>query len=188
MGLSNQFASLHGSDQSALHLMLHSGWTLISLLLDSGLRGGYLKNIQKLWATQINEVILIAPWSPCQPWFLHLIQLCVDQPRFLPYRLDLLPQPGYTSDEMLYHLYAWRLSCSTSKQQDFQKRSLGSWQLLGDPLTTTSCTMTEIDLLGLTAPLLASLLFSLFETHGQGLKVMPSLGSQPYRKGRGGAK
>ena len=30
-----------------------------------------------------SEVILIAPWWPTQPWFPHLIQLCVDQPCFL---------------------------------------------------------------------------------------------------------
>ena len=35
---------------------------------------------------------------------------------------DLLSQQGYISSGKLYHLHAWRLLCSTTKQQDFQER------------------------------------------------------------------
>ena len=77
------------------------------------------KVIQKLRTTQTGEVILISPWWPSQPWFPH--QLSVDHPRFFPYRRDLLSQHGYISSSMLYHLHAWRLSCSTTKLQDFQR-------------------------------------------------------------------
>ena len=52
------------------------------------------KVIQKLRTTQEGEVILIAPWWPSQPWFSHLLRLCVDHPRFFPYRRDL-SQQGY---------------------------------------------------------------------------------------------
>ena len=38
------------------------------------------KVIQKLNTTQEGEVILIAPWWPSQPWFPHLLHLCVDHP------------------------------------------------------------------------------------------------------------
>ena len=45
------------------------------------------------------------------------------------------------------------------------------------------------------SPHVASFWFSIFETHGlspppndQGLQVMPCLGFQPYRQGRGGAR
>ena len=31
---------------------------------------------------QEDDVILIAPWWPSQPWFPHLLRLCVDYPRF----------------------------------------------------------------------------------------------------------
>ena len=54
------------------------------------------KVIQKLRTTQTGEVILIDPWWLSQLWFPHL-HLCVDHPRFFPYRRDLLSQQGYIS-------------------------------------------------------------------------------------------
>ena len=75
--------------------------------------------IQKLRTTQEGEVILIDPWWPSQPWFPHLLRLCMDHPRFLLYCRDLLSQQGYVSSDRSYHPHAWRLSCSTTKQQDF---------------------------------------------------------------------
>ena len=59
----------------------------------------------------------------------------------IQYRRDLLSQQGYISSGKSYHLHAWRLSCSTTKQQDFQRRSLSSQQLLEDPLQI-ECTTT----------------------------------------------
>ena len=80
------------------------------------------------------------PWWSSQPWFPHLLPLCVYHPRIILYRWDLLSQQGYVSDSKSYHLHAWRLSCSTTKQQGFQ-RSLDSQQPLGDP-QQTECTTT----------------------------------------------
>ena len=56
-------------------------------------------------------------------------------PTIFPYRRDLLSQESqeFISDGKLYHLHAWRLSCDTTKQQDFQMRSLGLPKHLGDP-------------------------------------------------------
>ena len=105
------------------------------------------KVIQKLRTTQTGEVILIAPWWPSQPWFPHLLRLSVDHLlRFFHYRRNLLSQQGYISSGKSYHLHAWRLLCSTTKQQDFQGRSLiiiSLPQLLhvGDP-PQIECTMT----------------------------------------------
>ena len=58
------------------------------------------KVVQKLRSTQVAEVILVAPWWPSQPWFPHLLRLCVEHPLFLPYRQDLLSQQDqkYISD------------------------------------------------------------------------------------------
>ena len=56
------------------------------------------KVIQKLGVTQDGEIILIVPWWPSQPCFTLLIQPSVYQPRILPYRQNLLSQPGYISD------------------------------------------------------------------------------------------
>ena len=102
------------------------------------------KVIQKLGTTQTGEVILIAPWWPSQPWFPHLLRLSVDHLlRFFLYRRDLLSQQGYISSSKSYHLHAWRLLCSTTKQQYFQGRSLSLPQLLhvGDP-PQIECTLT----------------------------------------------
>ena len=95
-------------------------------------------------STQVAEVILVAPWWPSQPWFPHLLRLCVEHPLILPYRQDLLSQQDqkYISDGKSFHLYVWRLSCDTTKQQAFQTRSLGSRQLLGDP-RPIACTTTD---------------------------------------------
>ena len=65
------------------------------------------------------ELLLKAPWWPSQPWFPHLLRLCVDHPHYFPYRQDLLSQQGYISSFKLYHQHACRLSCITTKQQDF---------------------------------------------------------------------
>ena len=81
------------------------------------------KVFQEFRATQSGEDILIAHWWPSQLWFPHLIQY-VDQPRFLPYCRDLQSHPGHILDGKSHHLHAWKLSCSTSKQQGFQMRSL----------------------------------------------------------------
>jgi ribonuclease HI len=83
--------------------------------------------MQKLLATQAAEVILIAPWWPSQPWFPHLLRLCVEHPFRLPRQSDLLTQPGdlYHNGDR-FRLHAWRLSPSTSKLKDFQLRLLQS--------------------------------------------------------------
>ena len=100
------------------------------------------KVIQKLRTTQTGEVILIAPWWPSQPWFPHLLRLSVDHLlRFFQYSRDLLSQQGYISSGKSYHLHAWRLLCSTTKQQHFQGRSLPHLLHVGDP-PQIECTMT----------------------------------------------
>ena len=38
------------------------------------------------------------PWWSSQPWFPHLIQICVDQFRFLPFCQNLISEPGHISD------------------------------------------------------------------------------------------
>ena len=102
------------------------------------------KVVQKLRSTQAAEVILVAPWWPSQPWFPHLLRLCVENPLTLPYRQDLLSQQDqkYISDGKSFHLHVWRLSCDTTKPQAFQTRSLDSRQLLGDP-RPIACTTTD---------------------------------------------
>ena len=81
-------------------------------------------------------------WWPSQPWFPDLLRLCVDHPM----NLSILPRLSqqdqkFISDGKSYHLHAWRLSCNITKQQDFQTRSLGLSQHLGDP-QPIACTTT----------------------------------------------
>ena len=90
----------------------------------------------------------------------------------------ILPRPTVTTGvflgQYLYHLHAWRLSCSSTKQQDFQKRSLGLQQHLKD-LQQTEYTAIwldfshwsagqekGIDLLGPKAAPIAAFLYSSF--------------------------
>ena len=131
------------------------------------------KVIQKLRTTQTGEVILIAPWWPSQPWFPHLLRLSVEYPRFFQYRRDLLSQQGYILSGKSYHLHTWRLSCSSTKQQDFQRRSLSSPQLIGNRIYddrwlrfTNWATGRGFDPLGPTAAQIAAFLYELFDTHG----------------------
>ena len=122
--------------------------------------------------------MLIAPWGPSQPCLPHLLRLCVDHPRFFPYRQDLPLQQGYVLSGKSYHLHAWGLSCSTTKQQDFKKWSLDSPQLLGGPLQTKCmrtggfASLIEIDLLGPTAAQIAAFLYYLFDTRGLSPQTM----------------
>ena len=99
------------------------------------------KVIQKLRSIQEGKVILIVPLLPSQPWYPHFLRLCVAHPRFSQFRRDLLSQQGYVLNGKSDHLQAWRLSCSTTKQQDFRERSLGSPQLREDP-PQIECMMT----------------------------------------------
>ena len=86
------------------------------------------KVIQKLQATQ--KIILIAPWWPSQPWFEHLLRLCVDYP---PHQRDLLFQAGFVSDGKSYHLHAWRPSCNRIFKRRVKR--VFSRQLLEGPQT-----------------------------------------------------
>ena len=79
-----------------------------------------------LQATQSCEVFPIAPWWPSEQWFPHVIQLGVDPPGFLLYCQGWPSQSGHILDVKSFSLHVWRLSCSTSKQQGFQNRSLDS--------------------------------------------------------------
>ena len=62
-----------------------------------------------------------------------------------PSHHSILPRSTVTTGVHLgcksYHLHACRLSCSTTKQQDFQERSLGTQQHLGDPQQTACLTI-----------------------------------------------
>ena len=50
----------------------------------------------------------------------HLLQLHLDHSFIFPYRRDLLSQQSFVSDGESYHLCALRLSCSTTKHQNYR--------------------------------------------------------------------
>ena len=71
------------------------------------------------------------------------------------------------------HLHAWRLSCSTTKQQDFRERSLGLLQLLEDSTKFANwATGHEFDPLCPTAAQIAAFLYELFDTRGLSLQTI----------------
>ena len=73
-----------------------------------------VKVILKLKTTQGGELILIAPWCPSQ--LVSTLTTTVCEP---PSILSVPLRPTFTTSGKSYHLHAWRLSCSTTKQQDF---------------------------------------------------------------------
>ena len=99
---------------------------------------------------------------------------------------DLLSQPGHISDGKSYHLHSWRLSCNTSKQQGFQKRSLDSLHSYETLKAALWAPERGIDPLGPAAAQVPS--FPLKgpqhnTSDGQGLPVLPGFGTQSYRQG-----
>ena len=105
---------------------------------------------------------------------------------------------GLYLDRQVYHLHAWRLSCSTTGQQGFQRRSLSLQQPLEDPLRI-ECTRRLLrfanwatgkgfDPLGPTAAQKAAFLYELFDTHDLSPQTIkgyrPCLASVLSRTGR----
>ena len=66
-----------------------------------------ITKIRQDWA----NVIFIAPWWPCQPWFAPLLQMVVDHFRLpnLPRLLSLHNGRTLHPDLESLHLTAWRL-------------------------------------------------------------------------------
>ena len=103
-----------------------------------------------------------------------------------PTILSLPPRPNFTTGICLERqvipsarMEAIMQHYVFTKQQDFQKKSLDSPQLLGDPLqiecTTTGgywATGQGFDPLGPTAAQIAALLYELFDTHGLSLQTI----------------
>lgn len=78
------------------------------------------------------ELVLIAPIWPTQPWYPRLLQLCVDYPRTLPGRMNLLrlPQKKQEVHPLLpkLKLGAFRLSGNLSRNKAFRReQQVLSW-------------------------------------------------------------
>ena len=85
----------------------------------------------------------------------------MNHPCIIPYHRDQLSQQGYVLDGKSYHMHAWRLSCSTTKQQVFQ--SMYDDRCLCFMHWATG---QGIDLLGSTAAQIATFLYYLLDTIG----------------------
>ena len=86
----------------------------------------------ELRTTQEAKVIMIALWWPFQPWFPHLLRLCVDHPCIILYRWDLLSQQGYVSARQIIPSACLEALIQNYQAAGFSKRSLDSQQLLED--------------------------------------------------------
>jgi hypothetical protein len=88
------------------------------------------------------EMTLIAPLTPKATWFPHLMECCIDLPRQLPDRDDLLSQPQsgvvLLNPRILLDLHAWRLSGVPGKAAAFRRTLPSARRTPGGNLLTPS--------------------------------------------------
>ena len=89
------------------------------------------KVIQEQCATQDGKTILIAPVGHHNRGS-HSYFDCA-WTTLASFRTVEISCHSFISDGKSYHLHAWGFSCGTTKQQDFQSRSLGLLRHLGYP-------------------------------------------------------
>ena len=123
------------------------------------------KVIPKLRTTEEGKVILIASWWSSQPWFPHVLPLCMDQPFIIPYRQDLLSQQVYVSDGKSYQAAGFSKEVSrlaAAPRRPSTNRMYNDRWLHFAPWAAGQ----RIDPLGPTAAQIAAFLYYLFDTHG----------------------
>ena len=133
------------------------------------------KVIQKLRATEDAELILIEPWWPSQPWFPHLLRLCVDQPFFYFHTVstesEIQPRrkvvPSACMEALMRHYKAAGFSDEVSMLATAPRRPSTNRMYDDRWLRSTHSAAREgFDPLNPTAAQIAAFLYSLFDTHG----------------------
>ena len=137
------------------------------------------KVVQKLRSTQVAEVILVAPWWPSQPWFPHLLRLCVKHPLFptVPSRSSVPagPEvhlrrkviPSARMEALMRHYKAAGFSDEVSRLAAAPRRPSTN-RMYDDRWCRFSrwAAGQGFDPFDPTAAQVASFLFDLFDTHG----------------------
>ena len=133
------------------------------------------KVIQKFRTTQEGEVILIAPWWPSQPWFPHLLRLCVwtlasfHTTGSYCHNRDMSRTASHTicRHVALMHYQAARFSKEVSRLTAAPRRPSTNRMYNDSWLRFTHWAAGQgIDPLGPTAAQIAAFLYYLFDTHG----------------------
>jgi hypothetical protein len=78
--------------------------------------------LQQMLTQKVEQLILVAPVWPAQPWYPILLQLCTDIPLLFPMSSALLTRDNQSHPLTSLQLAGWRLSANIIKQQTFQKQ------------------------------------------------------------------
>ena len=131
--------------------------------------------VQKLRTIQEGEMILIGPLWPSQPWFPHLLRLCVEPPTLL----SIPPRPAVTTliylewqvvlsarmEALMQHYHAAEFSKEVSKLAAAPRRPLTNRMYDDRWLRFANwATGKGFDPLGPTAAQIVAFLFELFDT------------------------
>ena len=78
--------------------------------------------LQQVMSQKVEQLILISPVWPAQPWYPLLLQLCIELPILLSLSADLLMKDNQPHPLNNLQLAGWKLSANVSKQQMFQQK------------------------------------------------------------------
>jgi hypothetical protein len=78
--------------------------------------------VRQVRSQKVDQLVLVAPVWPTQPWYPLLLQLCVDLPLLFPMSPQLLIKGEQSHPLSNHQLAGWKLSANPMKQQTFQKR------------------------------------------------------------------
>lgn len=85
--------------------------------------------LRQVMSQRVEQLVLVAPVWPAQPWYPVLLQLAVDLPFLFPMIPELLMKDNQTHPLTNLQLAEWLLSANTIKQQVFQgKLETFYWQ------------------------------------------------------------
>ena len=78
--------------------------------------------LRQVISQKVEQLVLITPVWPTQPWYPLVLQLCIDLPLLLPISADLLMKDNQTHPLTNLQLAGWKLSANVSKQLKFQQK------------------------------------------------------------------
>ena len=85
--------------------------------------------LRQVMSQRVEQLVLVAPVWPAQPWYPVLLQLAVDLPFLFPMIPELLMKDNQTHPLTNLQLAGWLLSANATKQQVFQgKLEAFYWQ------------------------------------------------------------
>ena len=78
------------------------------------------------------DLVLVAPVWKTQPWFLRILDMCVNYPRIIPERHDLIvPTYPLSMPQIIPQLAVWNISGNDTQSNSFQMKLQNSCSHLG---------------------------------------------------------